>query len=605
MLPSLPISRLIAVSINLTPIAAQSQNLSTLLILGSSDIIDVQERFRSYSTIAEVASDFPTNSPEYLAAVLWFEQAPQPTAIDIGRWAKIDTKAKINGGLLSAVQQAMAAWSAVVTPGFEVEVNGLPKAFAPASFATATNLNGVATLIQTALAAQVANTTCKWNSIEQRFEIEDGVTGAVSTLSFLNPPTAVGTFTFNAQPVDTDKITLNGTDVVFASPASAGKVTVGSDLAHTLANLMAFLAASVDANILDFKYFLSGSVLGVKAATPGVGGNALTTTRSWVTPGNCTVSGATLAGGSATDVSTMLGMTSVFSGAYVAQGLAAEAALDAVTVFDNQFGQRWYGLTIPEAVDTDHLAVAAYIEASNNKHFHGVSSQEAGILSSVSTTDIAYLLKQAKYNKTAVQYSSSNPYSAASLLGRALTVDYNGNNTVITLMYKQEPGITAENIATAQLNALEGKNCNVFIQYNNDTAILEQGKVSSGAFIDEITGADWLAVTVMTGLYNLLYTSPTKIPQTDAGTHLLATTIEAICSQAVINGLLAPGVWNSAGFGTLKQGDFMPKGFYVFVPLVASQLQADREARKSVTIQVAAKLAGAVHTVDVIISVNR
>jgi hypothetical protein len=38
---------------------------------------------------------------------------------------------------------------------------------------------------------------------------------------------------------------------------------------------------------------------------------------------------------------------------------------------------------------------------------------------------------------------------------------------------------------------------------------------------------------------------------------------------------------------------------------VASQSQADREARKAPTLQVALKLAGAVHFVDVIINVNR
>jgi hypothetical protein len=64
-------------------------------------------------------------------------------------------------------------------------------------------------------------------------------------------------------------------------------------------------------------------------------------------------------------------------------------------------------------------------------------------------------------------------------------------------------------------------------------------------------------------------------------------------------------VWNSAGFGTLNQGDFLAKGFYVYAPAVATQNQSDREARKSVPIQVAAKLAGAVHTIDVQITVNR
>ena len=129
--------------------------------------------------------------------------------------------------------------------------------------------------------------------------------------------------------------------------------------------------------------------------------------------------------------------------------------------------------------------------------------------------------------------------------------------------------------------------------------------VCSGQFIDTITDTDWLAVDIMTSVYNLLYTSPTKVPQTDPGTHLLVTVIESVLSQAVINGTLAPGQWNSAGFGTLSEFDYLPKGFYVYAPPVATQNPSDRAARKSVPIQVAAKLAGAIHDVAITVTVNQ
>jgi hypothetical protein len=38
---------------------------------------------------------------------------------------------------------------------------------------------------------------------------------------------------------------------------------------------------------------------------------------------------------------------------------------------------------------------------------------------------------------------------------------------------------------------------------------------------------------VQTALFNALYTSTTKIPQTDAGMHILATVIEGVCQQYV------------------------------------------------------------------------
>jgi hypothetical protein len=78
-----------------------------------------------------------------------------------------------------------------------------------------------------------------------------------------------------------------------------------------------------------------------------------------------------------------------------------------------------------------------------------------------------------------------------------------------------------------------------------------------------------------------------------------------VCAQAVVNGLLAPGTWTQAGFGSLNQGDYLSKGFYVYAPPIALQNPADRAARKSVTFQVAAKLAGAIHTVNVLVNINR
>lgn len=495
---ALPISRLIGVSVNLSPAPAQMQNISTLLVMGDNPTIDVVERMRSYSTIDAVATDFGSSAPEYLAAALWFEQSPQPLNLLIGRWAQGASIGKLVCAPLTAAQQLMSAWTAIVAGAFDVTIGAAVTAITGLNFSAQTNLNGVAGVIQTALAAAVAGTTCVWNATYSRFEISDGgTTGVLSKISFLS--------------------------------------------------------------------------------VPGVG----------------------------VDISGMLGGLVSSSGAYVADGIAAETALQAVTLMDNQFGQAWYGLTLLGAVDADHLAVAPYIEAANNKHIYGVSTNAAGTLSPVDTASIAYLLAQLKYKRTVVQYSSLNLYAVCSLLARILTTDYNGNNTVITLMYKQEPGIVAETLTATQVDAIAAKNCNVFVAYNNNTAIIQSGVVCSGDFLDIITGTDWLALDIQTVLYNLLYTSTTKIPQTDAGNHVLVTGMESVLSQAVINGLLAPGVWGAGGFGALSQNDYLPKGFYVYAPPVASQSSADRSARKSVAFQIAAKLAGAIHTVNVLINVNR
>jgi hypothetical protein len=306
-----------------------------------------------------------------------------------------------------------------------------------------------------------------------------------------------------------------------------------------------------------------------------------------------------------TDISAMLAGLSTSGGAYVYAGANIETAVAAAQVFDNAIGQKFYALACPAAATADHLAIAGFVQGATNKHIYAVTSNDATIISTIDTTSIAYLLQQLTYNRTMVQYSSQNPYAALSALARILTTDYNANSTVITLKFKQEPGVVYENLTASQATAAESKNANVFVQYDNLTAILEQGVMSDGTFIDIMTSTDWLAITIQNALYNLLYTSTTKIPQTDSGQQLLTSQVEAICSQAVINGMLAPGVWNSNGFGLLKQTDYLQKGYYVYSAPYATQLQSDRAARHAMPIQCAVKLAGAIHDINVIVNVNQ
>jgi hypothetical protein len=307
--------------------------------------------------------------------------------------------------------------------------------------------------------------------------------------------------------------------------------------------------------------------------------------------------------GSGTSIVDIFGLGSTDGGSTVA-GIAAETPLAAVTIMDDM-NISWYGLTFatPDITDSQQLAVAGYIQAAF--HIFGISTTEASAVNPESSSDIGSLCMTAGYTRTFCSYSSSNPYTAASIFGREFTVNFQGNNTVIDLMYKQEPGVVAENLTASQADTLDAKRYNYFVNYNNNTAIIENGWMSGPAYIDEIHGTDAYANELQVNIYNLLYTNPTKVPQTDAGIHQIVAICEATSAAFVANGLLAPGTWTTSGFGSLNQGDFMPKGYYVYAPPVALQSQADRAARKSPTIQIAAKLAGAVNTVDVVVNVNR
>ncbi len=310
--------------------------------------------------------------------------------------------------------------------------------------------------------------------------------------------------------------------------------------------------------------------------------------------------------------------TLVYIGRWIQAGSEAEppeTLLEAVQQCADA-SNAWYGLAVaaPIATDADVLSVSEFIEASSPYRIVGFTTQDPNVktatyqnieLPSDISFDIAYVLKQKKFERTLIQYSSDSAYAVVSLLARTFAVNFLGNNTAITLKFKQEPTIVPEFLRTSEAITLKEKNCNVFAEYNNDTTIIQEGVMCSGTFIDERHGLDWLQNYLQTAVWNLHYTGATKIPQTEAGMNRYCAVIEHALEQAVSNGLVAPGVWNGDGFGALKQGDYLSKGYYVYANPIDAQAQSDREARKAPPIQVAVKLAGAIHFVDVLVNVNR
>jgi hypothetical protein len=497
---NLPVSRLVNVGVVLSPAGAQAPQLNTGLVLGTSTVIDVVSRMRTYLTLAAVATDFGTSAQEYLAAQAWFGQTPQPTSLNIGRWAQAASAGQLFCAPLSAANSLVSAWTGITTGKIQLSVNGVgPSVTGNINFTGATTLAGIAALIQTAIQAiggGFAAATCTYDPVFNRFIITSGTTGTSSTISFLTAP------------------------------------------------------------------------------------------------------------GSGTDITAMMGGLVTSSGAYVANGIAAETALAAVVIFDNLFGGQWYNLFIPSAADSDATAIAPYIDGDATPHFFWFNSQETAMLASGDTTHIGYLLQQLLSQHAAVQYSSQSLYAVWSMAARIATVNWSGSNTAISLMYKQEPGITPETLNGTQITALESYNVNVFVTYANGTSIIEQGICPSGQFIDTIIGIDWLRTQIQTNIYNLLFQSTTKIPQTDAGVTTLESGVTAACEQGIINGLGAPGTWNSGGFGQLVQGQFLDQGYYIYAIPVAQQSQSQRQARQSPPIQVAFKLAGAIDDVSVVVNVN-
>ena len=723
------VSDFVSVEVDVSPLAIPYENFGLAIIIGDSGVIDTVERFRQYTSITGVGVDFGNTAPEYLAAQLLFSQEPQPAVVDIGAWARTALAGKIHAATLTASQQLLANFNAITTGAFDISIDGVPHAISGCSFASALNLNGVASLLQAQLPAGVL---AIWGANYSRFDIISSTTGLTSSVGFATPPTAIGDFVFSGQPTaatvyatgtftesasnnalatdtfeignntwtivaaiastpgsvlkganfgatmanlvaaingaagsgttyiptgvasncsatfsttlnitadtigqpgnslptvytdhggtscgsfgaatltggDGDTITVNSAVVTFiangASPVG-DQIALGATLLATLAATLTFLNASTDANIAKMTYINdSVSKIYCTSKVTGTAGNAYTLAAS---SSAISVSGANLVGGSGTDISTLLGLQTA-DGGYLVPGIAAETPLSALQA-NALVSTQWYGAMFASSVsptDADFEAMASYILASTRSRLLGVTVQNTAILNSSIMTDLTSVLQSFNNKRVFTMYSSTNPYACATIFGRTFTVNFNASDSTIMLAYKQAPGLQGENLNEQQFATLKSKGGNINIIVNNGAVMIYPGQMTNGYWFDEVHGVDWLANRIQTDLFNELYQITTKVPQTDSGNHTLVTVMNAALNAAVINGLLAPGPWNAAGFGSLQQGDTLPTGFYVYAPLIATQPESDREERISVPFQVAGKLAGAIQQPQVVLNINR
>lgn len=601
----LDISRLISVQTIITQGGALGRLFNQALAIGDSNVINGLQRIRNYSSLPEVAADFGISAPEYLAAEIYFEQSPTPTTMAIGRWLRTATAAILDGAILSPTQQAISLFNQVTNGGFDITVDGTAKTLTALNFSALANLNAVASAVTTALSGAA---TCVWNGLQ--FVITSATTGAGVE--------ATGTILLTGVGTAADTVTVNGTSIeLVASSPTGNEVLIGSTAAITAANLWAFLVNSIDTNIIKGTYTLSGATITCTYFEVGTVGNAFTLAKSSTA---ITLSAANLAGGtnassvsyatspsaSYQDISSLLGLTAAVALPLV-PGYAAESALAAVVACDAA-SKDWYGMGFAASVmpsDSDYLEVGAFIEADPTTRMFGITTQETGVLTLEVSNDIASELKALNFEKTFSLYSSTNIYAAFAVFGNLLTINLSGSNTFKTMMYQQAIGIVAESLTDSEADALEAKRCNVFAAYDNNTSIIQYGTMAGPVFIDETYGTDALANGVQVAYYNVLYTAGTKVPQTDAGDQQFSVAISQVCQQFVTNGFLAPGQWNAQGFGQLQEGQFLKLGYYIYMQPLAQQSEADRAARQGPPFQVAAKLAGANQTGQVIITINQ
>ena len=195
---------------------------------------------------------------------------------------------------------------------------------------------------------------------------------------------------------------------------------------------------------------------------------------------------------------------------------------------------------------------------------------------------------------------------AAAYAGRALSTDFSGSLTASSMHLKKLSGISPDTtVAQTQLNLAITAGIDVYVNISGVPELFTSG---ANGYFDDVYNMLWLTFALQTAGFNYLAQTSSKIPQTEPGMTGLRDAYAQICEQARRAGVLAGGSWTSPDtFGDPEslRRNVADIGYYLYSQPIAQQPTADRADRKAPVVQIAAKLAGAIHSSNVIVNVNQ
>lgn len=236
----------------------------------------------------------------------------------------------------------------------------------------------------------------------------------------------------------------------------------------------------------------------------------------------------------------------------------------------------------------------------------GVSSNlladlnSGGLFKTISNENLTYA-RMFLYTASA----SAARVAIAAYMSVLMSTDFDGSNTTSTLQMKDLVGVdvdTGINQTTANTCETVGVDF-----YTSIAGIPKVFSTGGNDFSDNVYNLMWLRFALQVAGFNAIATTSTKLPQTEPGMAVLKGAYQDVLNQAIRNGYIAPGSWTSPErFGNVTDllANVAEQGWYMYSAPVAIQNQADRVARTAPLIQIAIKLAGAIHSTDVVVNVN-
>jgi hypothetical protein len=262
------------------------------------------------------------------------------------------------------------------------------------------------------------------------------------------------------------------------------------------------------------------------------------------------------------------------------------------------------GFTGATGANLEALRAAAVAQATGKLLFladSAASSLQAGGLaysvedSSLSLTRVLHYARATGINGLKWSYAS-----------RGMSTNFSAINTAQTMNLKTLAGVSSDEAMTQTiLTAAKAVGADCYVNIAGQACVMSYG---ANGFFDDVYNLQWIIGALEVAGFNFLRQAGTKIPQTEKGMDGLKAAYRQVCSQAVGNGYVAPGVWTGSDtFGDPEdfKRNIVDFGFYIYSLPVAQQASADRLARISPVVQIALKYAGAIHSTSVIVNINK
>lgn len=229
----------------------------------------------------------------------------------------------------------------------------------------------------------------------------------------------------------------------------------------------------------------------------------------------------------------------------------------------------WYGLALAGAEEGDYEKAAGIIETAEKIFCFAFKGDESPV--------------KGEYLRTFGVYSEDD-YANIAWLAQCFTFKPGSE----TWAYKSLSGIEPSDITTRRMRHLDEENLNYYIACAGKN-ITQTGKVLGGEWIDVIRFRDWLKNQMQMMIYELFIQNP-KIPYLDSGITLVENQMEAALKAGQSAGGVAPSEYDA-------EGNLIP-GYTVTVPKAASLSSSQRALRTLKDCRYTARLAGAIHIVE-------